>query len=189
MLFEGIPRPLPINKSQGNRESFVCEGDDVAREGCVVSSSRSVEDTEDFKRAVESFDQMFEGEEGSGHQSPDLRRRSRDPSLPLASPNLNWKRIKTSRSFEEEESLQRHEVRGDKLVQEREQHSSHVEHLQQEEYHEHHHQEGIFKTEIHEQKSKKNHQSKKTVDKTQCDDVRSPKNDVSFQQPIEFRLE
>lgn len=177
MLFEGIPRPLPINKSQGNRESFVCEGDDVTREGCVVSKSRSVEDTEEFKRAVESFDQMFGGEEGSGHQSPDLRRRSRDPSLPLASPNLNWKRIKTSRSFEVDE------------VQEQEQRSSHVEHLQQEEYHEHHHQEGIFKTEIHEQKSKKNHKSKKTVDKTQCDDVRPPKNDVSLPQSKEFRLE
>ena len=111
MSFQGIPRPLPINKSRINRDSsFVSDDDDVTRESFNVS--KSIEDTEEFRKAVESFDKMFGGET-RGSQTPDVKRisvmESRKSSETPASPNLNWKRIKTSRSFEMEETSQHQE--------------------------------------------------------------------------------
>merc|ERR1712110_1367688 len=108
----GIPRPLPINKNRVNRDSFINDEDDVIRESYNVSKSKSIEDTEEFRKAVESFDQMFVGD-ASGCQTPDVKRismmESRKSSETPASPNLNWKRIKTGKSFEVEETSQHQE--------------------------------------------------------------------------------
>ena len=107
LYFQGIPRPLPINKNRVNRDSFINDEDDVIRESYNVSKSKSIEDTEEFRKAVESFDQMFGGD-ASGCQTPDVKRismmESRKSSETPASPNLNWKRIKTGKSFEVEET-------------------------------------------------------------------------------------
>lgn len=107
MYFQGIPRPLPINKNKVNRDSFINDEDDVMRESFNVSKSKSIEDTDEFRKAVESFDQMFGGE-ASGCPTPDVKRismmESRKSSETPASPNLNWKRIKTGKSFEAEET-------------------------------------------------------------------------------------
>ena len=112
LYFQGIPRPLPINKNRVNRDSFINDEDDVIRESFTVSKSKSIEDTEEFRKAVESFDQMFGGD-ASGCQTPDVKRismmESRKSSETPASPNLNWKRIKTGKSFEMEETSQHQE--------------------------------------------------------------------------------
>ena len=112
LYFQGIPRPLPINKNRVNRDSFINDEDDVIRESYNVSKSKSIEDTEEFRKAVESFDQMFAGD-ASGCQTPDVKRismmESRKSSETPASPNLNWKRIKTGKSFEVEETSQHQE--------------------------------------------------------------------------------
>ena len=81
-------------KSRSARDSFISEDDDAT----LTANIKSVEDTEEFKKAVESFDNMFGGKAGS--QTPEGKRLSRSE----ASPNLNWKRIKTSKSFELEET-------------------------------------------------------------------------------------
>ena len=97
----GIPRPLPLNK-KSNRDSFITDDDEIINEAFNVSKSKSIEDTEEFKKAVESFDQMFGGE--SCNQSPESKRVSRIETKKCeASPNVNWKRIKTSKSFEIDE--------------------------------------------------------------------------------------
>ena len=112
LYFQGIPRPLPLNKNRVNRDSFINDEDDVIRESFTVSKSKSIEDTEEFRKAVESFDQMFGGDT-SGCPTPDVKRislmESRKSSETPASPNLNWKRIKTSKSFEAEETSQHQE--------------------------------------------------------------------------------
>ena len=91
---KGIPRPLPINRKL-NRDSLICEDDDVPRDSVSVSNSKSIEETEEFKKAVETFDEIFQSE--SGNASPESAARR-------LSPNVNWKRIKTSKSFEAEEN-------------------------------------------------------------------------------------
>ena len=115
--FQGIPRPLPINKPRSNRDSFISDDDDLIKEAFIVSKSKSVTDTEEFKKAVESFDQMF-SEEG-GNETPEIKRLSMQSSpevkrmsIPMmqTSPNVNWKRIKTSRSFEKDESSEHQEI-------------------------------------------------------------------------------
>ena len=78
------------------------------------STSKSIEETEEFKKAVESFDEIFQSE--SGDQSPESKRLSKKLDT---SPNNNWKRIKTSKSLEAEDSVQMTEIR-----HETEQHSS-----------------------------------------------------------------
>ena len=112
LYFQGIPRPLPINKNKPNRDSFINDEDDVIKESYSVSKSKSIEDTEEFRKAVESFDQMFGGD-ASGCPTPDVKRismmESRKSSETPASPNLNWKRIKTGKSFEVEETSQHQE--------------------------------------------------------------------------------
>merc|ERR1719394_1537619 len=113
----GIPRPLPINKPRSNRDSFIFDDDDFIKEAFIVSKSKSVTDTEEFKKAGESFDQMF-SEEG-GNETPEIKRLSMQSSpevkrmsIPMmqTSPNVNWKRIKTSRSFEKDESSEHQEI-------------------------------------------------------------------------------
>merc|ERR1712098_448712 len=97
----GIPRPLPLNK-KSNRDTWVTDDDEFINEAFNVSKSKSIEDTEEFKKAVESFDQMFGSE--SCNQSPESKRVSRIETKKCeASPNVNWKRIKTSKSFEIDE--------------------------------------------------------------------------------------
>ena len=98
---KGIPRPLPINRKL-NRDSFICEEDDVIRDSFSVPNSKSIEDTEEFKKAVESFDEIFQSE--SGNASPEAANRRLSKKLET-SPNVNWKRIKTSKSFEAEENV------------------------------------------------------------------------------------
>ena len=98
---KGIPRPLPINRKL-NRDSFICEDDDVIRDSVSVSNSKNIEDTEEFKKAVESFDEIFQSE--SGNASPEANTRRLSKKLET-SPNVNWKRIKTSKSFETEENV------------------------------------------------------------------------------------
>ena len=103
VCFKGIPRPLPINRKL-NRDSFICEEDEVIRDSVSVSisSSKNIEDTEEFKKAVESFDEIFQSE--SGNTSPEAATRRLSKKLET-SPNVNWKRIKTSKSFETEENV------------------------------------------------------------------------------------
>ena len=99
--FKGIPRPLPINRKL-NRDSFISEEDEVIRDSVSVSSSKNIEDTEEFKKAVESFDEIFQSE--SCNASPEAATRRLSKKLET-SPNVNWKRIKTSKSFETEENV------------------------------------------------------------------------------------
>ena len=96
LFVKGIPRPLPLNKRL-NGDSLILEDEDLIRE----QSSKSVEDTEEFKKAVETFDEIFLSEDGD--QSSEANKRL---SKKLeTSPNVNWKRIKTSRSIEAEETM------------------------------------------------------------------------------------
>ena len=98
---KGIPRPLPINRKP-NRDSFICEDDEVTRDSVSVSNSKNIEDTEEFKKAVESFDEIFHSESANASPEAATRRLSKKLST---SPNVNWKRIKTSKSFEAEENV------------------------------------------------------------------------------------
>ena len=206
LSFQGIPRPLPINKSRINRDSsFISDDDDVTRESFNVS--KSIEDTEEFRKAVESFDKMFGGET-RGSQTPDVKRisvmESRKNSETPASPNLNWKRIKTSRSFEMEETFQhqesfsssrmetreesmtakvfqseqtRMEERQSHVVHEHEQHTAHSE--QRQEIH-HSQEQSISQTVKHEsssssEKKKSKKSSKKSKERVR-DNEEQPEN-------------
>eukprot|EP00092_Neocalanus_flemingeri_P032913 GFUD01035795.1.p1 GENE.GFUD01035795.1~~GFUD01035795.1.p1 ORF type:complete len:2735 (+),score=766.32 GFUD01035795.1:100-8304(+) len=110
---KGIPRPKPINKKDTNRDSIISDDGDFLQDPPKTGRTGSVEETEEFRQAVESFDQIYLME--SGNQSPEITS-SRSSTLsnkmatssedqkPAASPNIAWKKIKTGKSFDASEN-------------------------------------------------------------------------------------
>merc|ERR1712106_510887 len=109
---QGIPRPKPINKNT-NRDSIISDDGDFLQDNIKTGRTGSVEETEEFRKAVESFDQIYLME--SGEQSPEIadsrsstlskkKVKSNEDQKPDASPNIAWKKIKTAKSFDASES-------------------------------------------------------------------------------------
>merc|ERR1719312_1436213 len=97
----GIPRPKPINKRETNRDSMVSDDGFFMDENSKTEKSGSVEETEEFKKAVESFDQIYLLESGNGSPEISSNRSSISHAKKLTtsaedtkadlSPNTAWK--------------------------------------------------------------------------------------------------
>merc|ERR1719312_1910186 len=110
----GIPRPKPINKRETNRDSMVSDNGFFMEENSKTEKSGSVEETEEFKKAVESFDQIYLLESGNGSPEISSNRSSISHAKKLTtsaedtkadlSPNTAWKKLKTAKSIDASES-------------------------------------------------------------------------------------
>merc|ERR1712013_441184 len=110
----GIPRPKPINKRETNRDSMVSDDGFFMDENSKTEKSGSVEETEEFKKAVESFDQIYLLESGNGSPEISSNRSSISHAKKLTtsaedtkadlSPNTAWKKLKTAKSIDASES-------------------------------------------------------------------------------------
>merc|ERR1711915_793633 len=77
---QGIPRPKPISKKESNRDSIISDDGLFLEETVKSERTGSLEDSEEFKRAVESFDQIYLLESG-GIQSETNRASERSIKL------------------------------------------------------------------------------------------------------------
>jgi len=110
----GIPRPKPISKRDTNRDSMVSDDGFFMEESLKTERNGSVEETEEFKKAVESFDQIYLLESGNGSPEISSNRSSSSNAKKLTtsaedtkadlSPNTAWKKLKTGKSFDASET-------------------------------------------------------------------------------------
>jgi len=102
---QGIPRPKPISKKESNRDSIISDDGFFLEETIKSERTGSLEDSEEFKKAVESFDQIYLLESG-GIQSETNRAsgvvnktsKSNENQKSNISPNVAWKKIKTGKN-------------------------------------------------------------------------------------------
>ena len=136
---------MPLNKSK-TRDSCISDDGDFVKD--------NVENSEEFKQAVEAFDHLVDDKLGS--QTPEVKRLSLKCE---ASPNVNWKRIKTSKSLETDDS----NIQQTLAIKE----EIHLEHVEQQ-------NETIKSESITEEKSKKKNKkskkNKKTKDQSRSDE-------------------
>jgi len=112
----GIPRPKPINRKETNRDSMISDDGFFLEDNLKSERTGSVEETEEFKKAVESFDQIYLLE--SGNHSPDISSNrssgahtnklvaSAEDSKADLSPNTKWKKLKTGKCADASESIE-----------------------------------------------------------------------------------
>merc|ERR1711892_1378085 len=110
---QGIPRPKPINKRDTNRDSMISDDGFFLEDNLKTDRNGPAEETEEFRKAVESFDQIYLLE--SGNQSPEITPRESSTNAkkltktdedqkPNLSPSTAWKKLKTGKSFDASEN-------------------------------------------------------------------------------------
>merc|ERR1712123_313779 len=110
---QGIPRPKPINKRDTNRDSIISDDGFFLEDNMKTDRNGPAEETEEFRKAVESFDQIYLLE--SGNQSPEITPRESsnhakkmtktdEDQKPNLSPSTAWKKLKTGKSFDASEN-------------------------------------------------------------------------------------
>merc|ERR1712106_386738 len=110
---QGIPRPEPINKRDTNRDNIISDDGFFLEDNMKTDRNGPAEETEEFRKAVESFDQIYLLE--SGNQSPEITPRESsthakkltktdEDQKPNLSPSTAWKKVKTGKSFDASEN-------------------------------------------------------------------------------------